>query len=426
MNKENGIKKNQLSSVIPGEHQKAKQYCAYKQKASEYLNTLCNVKPNRRTGSAGNRQATDFFSGAVRHWGYSIDTTLFSCLDFESGQASLICENNKYTVFPSPFSLGCDIKAELVTVSNSDELKLCKCKGKILLMHGPICAEQLMPKNFVFYNPDHHKQIYSLLEEKQPAAIITATAKNPELVGGEYPFPMFEDGDFHIPSVYCKDTTGIAIAQKKGSVFTLVSGARRIPSHACNVIARKNPGSKKKIVVCAHIDARANTPGATDNASGVVILLLLAEMIAQETCTSGVELIAFNGEDYYNTGGEMDYLKRYEHELDTITVAVNLDGIGFHKGKTIFSLYECTDLIREKAYEVFGRYKGIMEGDPFYQGDHMVFIQKGVPAVTFTSENMREMLSAITHTPNDIPGIVDCGKLVETAYALKEFVLKVF
>lgn len=31
------------------------------EKASEYLRILCDVKPNRRTGSSGNREATDFF-----------------------------------------------------------------------------------------------------------------------------------------------------------------------------------------------------------------------------------------------------------------------------------------------------------------------------------------------------------------------------
>ncbi|HZK11258.1 MAG TPA: Zn-dependent exopeptidase M28, partial [Atribacterota bacterium] len=73
-----------------------------------------------------------------------------------------------------------------VTVSTILELKKCHCTGKILLMKGEICSEQLMPKNFVFYNPESHKKIYSILEERQPAAIITATARKPELVGALY------------------------------------------------------------------------------------------------------------------------------------------------------------------------------------------------------------------------------------------------
>jgi aminopeptidase YwaD len=42
----------------------------YASRARLYLETLCGVKPNRRTGSAGNREATDFFADTVRPYGY--------------------------------------------------------------------------------------------------------------------------------------------------------------------------------------------------------------------------------------------------------------------------------------------------------------------------------------------------------------------
>src|SRR4030042_3382446 len=240
------------------------------QKASEYLKTLCRVKPNRRTGSKGNRAATDFFYDTIKPWGYKMETTPFTCLDFESGEVALVCRGNSFEICISPYSLGCDVTAELVTVSTIEELEKCYCSGKILLMKGEICAEQLMPKNFVFYNPEHHKRIYAILEERQPAAIITATARKPELVGAIYPFPLIEDGDFDIPTVYCTDTTGEEIAANTDHEFLLRIQAKRVQSTACNVIARKNPYAKEKIIVCAHIDVYSNTPGALDNASGTV------------------------------------------------------------------------------------------------------------------------------------------------------------
>jgi aminopeptidase YwaD len=42
----------------------------YATKAQFYLKTLCSVKPNRRTGSAGNKEATDFFADTIRLFGY--------------------------------------------------------------------------------------------------------------------------------------------------------------------------------------------------------------------------------------------------------------------------------------------------------------------------------------------------------------------
>ena len=154
----------------------ASDYADYIDKASAYVLSLCSVKPNRRTGSPGNQKATDFFAGVVHQYGYEVDTTPFECLDYVSGEASLGADGKAFEIYTSPYSLGCDISAELVTVSSIEELERSSCEGKILLMKGAICAEQLMPKGFVFYNPDHHQRIYALLEKKKPAGIITATA----------------------------------------------------------------------------------------------------------------------------------------------------------------------------------------------------------------------------------------------------------
>ena len=59
-----------------------------------------------------------------------------------------------------------------------------------MVMYGELCSEPLMPKNFEFYNPDEHKEIIALLEEKNPVAIIIV---NP------YAEHVIQDGDFNIP-----------------------------------------------------------------------------------------------------------------------------------------------------------------------------------------------------------------------------------
>jgi aminopeptidase YwaD len=390
-------------------------------RAQAYLSILCNSSPHRRTGSPGNRVATKFFAARVRELGYEIDTTPFDCLDWESGRISLTSNGETYRIYTSPYSPGANLSAPVVTVTTIGELEVCDCRGKILLLKGEIAAEQLMPKNFFFYNPDHHKLIYALLEQKRPAAVITATAMDPNF-GALYPFPMIEDGDFDIPSVYCTDFTGEAIATFNANPFRLVIEARRIPSTSSNVIARKNPGAQNKIVACAHIDAKEGTPGATDNASGVVVLLLLAEKLADYTGQLGVELVAINGEDHYSAGGEMDYLRRYGDELGNVALAINIDGAGYIEGKTAFSIYGLPPEMEASARSIFNRFAGLVDGDPWYQGDHMMFVQAGRPSLAFTSEKAMEMLSTVTHSDADTPEIVDCRKLVELAAALNSFI----
>jgi aminopeptidase YwaD len=71
-----------------------------------------------------------------------------------------------------------------------------------------------------------------------------------------------------------------------------------------------------------------------------------------------------------------------------------------------------------------GSQPGMVEGDPWFQGDHSVFIQQGVPAVALTSADLGHMMQQITHTPNDSPDKVDPGKLSEAALALKVLVIE--
>ena len=214
-------------------------------KARKYLETLCSVKAKRCTGSPGNRRATEFFASVIEPLGYEVDTTPFACMDYSRGQIRLSCGEQQFEAYINPYSLPCDLAAELIVVSTDTELEKCPCADRILLLSGEICNEQLMPKkNFIFYNPEHHRRIYALLEEKHPAAIITAIARNPGAVGALYPFPLIADGDFDIPTAHCTDLVGEAIAAHRDERFRLRMQARRIPSTASNVIARTNPQGK--------------------------------------------------------------------------------------------------------------------------------------------------------------------------------------
>jgi len=118
----------------------------------------------------------------------------------------------------------------------------------------------------------------------------------------------------------------------------------------------------------------------------------------------------------------MDYLKRYGSELPGILFVVNIDDAGYRQGKSFYSFHECSPQLEKKAEGVFGRFDGLGRGEPWFQGDHMIFVQRGIPAVTFTSERMAELMRTVTHTAADTPGIIDCHKLVEIAASLNALV----
>ncbi|GAG34821.1 unnamed protein product, partial [marine sediment metagenome] len=246
--------------------------------------------------------------------------------------------------------------------------------------------EQLMPKNFVFYNPERHQQIVSLLENGEPRAIICATGRNASLAGGAYPFPLIEDGDFDIPSVYMTEDEGSKLLPHVGKTVVLKSISRRIPGKGWNVIARKGEQVNGRIVITAHIDAKKGTPGAIDNATGVVVLLLLADLLEDYDGNKLIEIVAINGEDYYAVPGQMLYVNKNQDRFNEILLNINIDGAGYKEGKSVFSFYGLPEEIKNNAQDVLNKFNGITEGVQWPQGDHSIFIQNGCPAIAVSSE----------------------------------------
>ncbi len=391
--------------------------------AETYLHKLCTDIDNRCVGSKGNRQATDFFAEKVSAFGFETESPVFDCIDWKHGEVQLTIDGKPFSISPSPYTIGCDLAAPLAVASTLDELKDQDVSASVLLLQGEIAKEQLMPKNFTFYNPELHQQIIALVEQKAPRAIITATSRDPELAGGIYPFPLFEDGDFDISSVYTTEEEGQVIAQQAGKQVALKFEATRLPSTGCNVVARKGQNPDSKIVLFAHIDAKINTPGALDNATGVIVLLLLAELLQEVSFNKLIEIVALNGEDYYSAPGEMLYLQENPNQMIDVFLGINMDGAGYIDGQSAYSLYECPGEIASAIHNSFPQDRGFMEGEQWYQSDHSLFIMNQRPTLAITSEKFMHLTTYITHTAKDAPPLVDVSKLVEIASALRKLLV---
>ena len=391
--------------------------------AARYLQFLSADLETRRVGSAGNHAATDFCTRVIASAGYEVKTPGFKCLDWVTQGATCRAGTKNFTIHSSPYSKGCRVSAPLRVAAKMEDLYFLNCSGEILLLMEELTREQLMPKGYPFYNPEPHQRMIALLEEKAPAAIIAATTRNPELAGALYPFPLIEDGNFDIPSVYTTDKVGASLAQLDGQTVHVISQAERIPSTGVNVVGRLNPHAAEKFVICAHVDSKPGTPGALDNAAGVVTLLLLADLLKAYTGEMGIELLVMNGEDYYGANGEILYLEQNEGQLNNIKLFINMDALGYIKGKTAFSFYNLMEETGSKLRQVLDQHPGVLEGEPWYQGDHSIVVMKGVPAVAVTSEHFVEITRKYTHTRRDVFALVDTGKLVEAALTIRNMIL---
>jgi aminopeptidase YwaD len=391
-----------------------------RQKARKYLDKLCYQIPNRRVGSEGNQMATSFFAERMQSFGFEVECPEFECMDWRSDGAVISADSESFDVQASPYSLGANVNAPLIVASSAAELERLNITNKILLMHGELTKEQYMPKNFPFFQVEEQQRVIRLLEKKKPLAIVTATTRNPELAGALYPFPVFEDGDFDIPSVFITEEQGNQLASNEGSEISLEIKARRISARACNVVASKGRNLNERVVLFAHIDAKYGTPGAIDNGTGIVTLLLTAELLKNYDGEKCIELVALNGEDYYSNPGEQLYLQQNQGKFEGITLGINIDGLGYLKGRTAYSLYECPQQMKGTIEKIFADDQTFLAGDPWFQGDHALFLMNGRPALALTSELVGELMTEIVHTDKDRPEIIDPEKVVKTALALNQ------
>jgi aminopeptidase YwaD len=394
-----------------------------RERARTHLQKLCVDISTRLVGTPGNWAATDYVVQEFRRFGFATTCDEFACIEWRYGEARLVDDDGTdYPVRIGSYSLGVDVRAPLLTARDEDELAALDATGALLLLQDDLTQEQLMPKNFPFYNPEHHQRLIALLEAKAPAAILAATDSDPGLAGGISPFPLIEDGDFDIPSAYMTVAEGEGLAARAGQMLRLTMDATRVPATGCNVIGRKGR-TIERLVFCAHVDAKNNTPGALDNATGVIVLLLMAELLHDYAGETTVELLVFNGEDFYSAPGEVLYVAQNADRFDEVVVAINIDGAGYAKGDTAFSFYGCSPDIEAALRRAFAAQPGMVEGPEWYQSDHSVFLQQGRPAVAVTSAAlMDELMVHITHTPADHPGIIDPTKVVDIAEALVAFI----
>lgn len=376
----------------------------------------------RSVGSPGNLKATEYVARRLNSMDISVRKSEFDCLDWEAG--SMVCSVNDEPLqaFIAPYTLSCDVKGDFEAVASIDELKESNFAGKIAVLHGELCKEQLAPKNFTFYNPEHHQLIISLLEEKQPRAVVAITGKNPETTGALYPFPLIEDADFNIPVAHMTLEEGEKLLKRPSGRMTLLMESKRIPARACNIIGHKSGRQAQRIVFCAHIDTKMGTPGAIDNGGGAAILLALSQLLGDYRGKYSIELLFMNGEDYWAYSGGMQYLAENRERLEEIVLAVNADGVGSKGSRTTFCCFNAAGPIEQSVKKVFRDKEKFAETAPWHQSDHMLFAMNGRPAVALTTEDFAYIWSNYAHTDRDVIELVESRILFDAALGLRRLI----
>lgn len=154
-----------------------------------------------------------------------------------------------------------------------------------------------------------------------------------------------------------------------------------------NLIATKNyDENKKTIVFSAHYDATENSIGAIDNATGVVVLLESARLIAEytENLDYNIEIIFFGSEEYSLTGSRSYILSLSEEKFNNIIGNFNIDMTSTSKWRKLL-LDGCSPT---SFYDEFMRINPDFEVMELGLSDEASFSRKEIPSFRFTTVNM--------------------------------------
>lgn len=222
-------------------------------------------------------------------------------------------------------------------------------------------------------------------------------AKNPNRVGS---------------SVGEREAKDYLVNQLYGFGFTSqqVNAVAIDDSASYNVVAMLNNsfGNEDIIVIGAHYDTVANSAGVYDNASGVVALLQIAEILLenQDSLMYDVMLVFFGSEEYqegYYLRGSSDFVSKMGYSRNNIKLFVNIDSISGGDNLYIFSEEKVTNY--QKAFVTASANssavlqnkplgKGVYSGFDYFgygyyqvaqMSDFSSFRSRGIPSVMFFS-----------------------------------------
>jgi hypothetical protein len=207
--------------------------------------------------------------------------------------------------------------------------------------------------------------------------------------------------------------------------FIATSGGRHI--HSGNIIAVKEGDSARRLVVGAHYDTAADSPGYTDDAAGIGLLLEVAARIKKMPTPYTVVFVAFGDEEPSLLGSEyyLDSLNPVERRAtigmidldapaggDRLSVMSRPGGATWLRGDAITAAADLgVPLVT--SIEAPGRPAGTVAAP----ADDMPFAQRGIATAMFSAVSWRASRDrklaqtaagpSMWDTPRDTVGYVD-------------------
>jgi aminopeptidase YwaD len=314
-----------------------------------------------------------------------------------------------------------------------EQLRAASLDNRILVMAGELTQQPIPPYNEqAIYLPDSAREIGRLLRDRHPLAVVLVN-QTPA-----YDVFLLEDPRLDIPNVTVPAEAGLTLIEQGGGSMHLTIDAHSEAGETRHIVGKNlDPGGERRVILCAHYDSRYGTVGAMDNASGVAVLLTLAEWFAETAPGVSLEFIAFSSEEYQVADSlEEPYLSQYglslppyeygkeiiapykPSGLDQVIAVLNFDGVGHTLGANTISTMACSDALQRLIMDLKNNVPSIAMVGGWPASNHYAFYSNGIPSLPFNSVGMNNVI----HHPRDDMHYMSRDKLAEVVLFAQQIV----
>ena len=185
------------------------------------------------------------------------------------------------------------------------------------------------------------------------------------------------------------------------------------------------------IILAAHLDHLGYSPllmpGANDNASGVAVVMAVAEALARfESRPQKTVAFVFFGAEEQGVRGSEFYLQHQPEMLKNVKALINLDGVGRGTKLEALAAKNYPELWKHFAAANRSLVHAAVSEEYFHNRarprlDAARFMWAGVPTISFSADGAPDLPFPTYHTSHDRPDIitpeimVDLGRLIFSA-----------
>ena len=374
-----------------------------------HATTLCVDIGARLSGTPQSERAVEYIAEHSRRCGAEVEIQEYPCpsWEHESTELSLLGTGDPkpLPVFAQTFTEACDLEGVLVGVDQEEELEFAPdLEGKVLLIHGRLATSLAADRN---------PRVLSI-EGRLPAAVIAVSPN--ETVSTK----LLRDPFIRVPAAAVSASVGRELLGNEGAQIRLCIRARRFDATARNVIGRLGNREDDHLVLASHFDTSAESPGATDNASGTAAVLELCEVFAA-VGQEGIHFVAYDAEEYGRHSspgsnlGSVEYVRRHPDDVAKTRGVIEADCIGTVAVPPRVRVMGWSAAQRKSISEALDQFpRFVVDVRPEDEPPRTALHLPGAPVVTFVNDYGKLPI----HTAQDTIDLMSADELAYTTNAI--------